>query len=249
LISLYLKQAKDNMLSKEKLESLLIQNYVEKCYAGEIFIYDNKGKLDSMIIGPFCHYGDGQVVEYRDHIFFNLSDTSKYYSRLKELYKKEKNPILIYSIAKYKREEDTSIIIKGLTDAYYSDLTFGQRQTFWSYKSIYENPKPLYFRHLVKASERLFDKIIGLTNEEVLYYYLAILKYENNETIGLLKKIVERDKKSINSYNRLYIWAALKETNSDYFRDYEQKVNITEEENKWAPNLIINFKQSGLYKK
>lgn len=205
------------------------------------FTRENNGRIDTIVVKPNCQRQAGNVVEYRDRLLNSITPTDNYYGKLKELYKEEKNPILIHAISKYKNDIDTTIVIKGLIDDCYSDLTFGQSQVFWTLKAIYENPKEVYFKHLYK----LYDKNTCL-NTTLLFYYLTILKYENKQTIKLLKKIIKKGDLS-NTYNRVYIWLALKETDSKYFRKFAEKVKITDEEMKWVPNALNYHKQAKLY--
>lgn len=214
---------------KQTMDSIIIFNVVDGFYA-------ECRKLDFHI----RVYAKAGPINYRDKLIYNLIPEEKYYTRLKYLYSLEDNPLILYSILKYAKTEDTTLFIDGLS-SYRMEYLFNQSSRFWCFRSIYERPKPFYKSTLIQSYDLIQQHYV---NQEIIERYtfiLALSKYECKESIEIMTKLLDDDIKIEFPKNRQLLYLALHDTTDKYFKPIIDKIQISEDDKIWMNNFIYIY--------
>lgn len=129
-------------------------------------------------------------------MMIDMDPQEKYYSLIKkqtsiikssDLSDECKKLAFTYSLAKYKKEKDVEYIKNNL-----KKFTILPGCNDYIFKAIEENPNKVYFPILERYFYEIIKKKKQYTGEDLKYYCRAIAKYQNKESLALLKEILDK---------------------------------------------------------
>jgi hypothetical protein len=167
--------------------------------------------IDSIMI-----YDTAIHLSYKSDVLENSKANPKDYARIREIAIKEKLPVAVLALARYKRQEDIEIISSFLKD---------KETYYYAIWAVREFPDMAFYPLLLDIFEKRWkEKKYNYSEWRILYQALA--KYPNNTTIKLFDKTVNvRNKFKKSTLGRYLSIAITKYPHSDY-EQFKDKVEI-----------------------
>lgn len=129
-------------------------------------------------------------------MMIDMNPQEKYYSLIKKqtsiikssnLSDECEKLALTYSLSKYKKEKDLEYIKNN-----FKKFSILPACNDYIFKSIEENPNKAFFPILEKYFYEIIKKKKQYTGDDLKYYSRAIAKYQNKESLALLKEILDK---------------------------------------------------------
>lgn len=201
-------------IQQNLIDSLLIFQVTDK-------FYSERRKEDSTAVTISL----GGPIMYRKKLLFSLPLGERYYSRLKIINSLEINPLVIYSILKYNKPEDSTILFNGIS-LLKIEYLYRLTQMFWCCKAIYENPRDYYFNSLKKVYTDRKEDFVWLGINEKYMYFLALSQYKNKESLEIMSEMIHYNNDHSLPKNSQIIWFTLQEKQDDYFKPISDSIKI-----------------------
>lgn len=203
-------------IQQNLIDSILIFQVTDK-------FYSDRKKEDStaVTISP------GGPIIYREKLLFSLPLEERYYLRLKIIQSLEMNPLVIYSILRYNKPEDSTILFNGIS-LLKIEYLYRLSQMFWCCKAIYENPHDYYFKSLKKVYADHKEDFDWLSINEKYMYFLALSQYKNKESLEILSEMIHYNNDHSLPKNSQIIWFALQQKQDDYFKPMLDSISISD---------------------
>lgn len=149
----------------------------DSTYTGYKLTATQKDVVDSIILF------DKQIrLSAKYNLLYDLKPQINYYNRVKEIAMKEKMPVAIWALSKYKKRSDIDIIEKGINNPNTED---------YSIRSVIQIPDSIFYTNLINIFEREWkEKLYDYQKWEILYQALA--QYPSNpQTLALFKRTIQ----------------------------------------------------------
>jgi hypothetical protein len=176
-----------------------VNNYSRIAGVDSILFYDPKIRL-----------------EYKESKIRGINGDTSYYDRIREIALKERIPVSVLALAKYKRQKDKAII-----ESYFADEKT-QYYAIWAVREFHDTS---FYPLLIKVFEKEWkDKHYDYIKWRILYQALA--QYPNATTLELFDKTISaKDKFRYQTLGR-YLTIAITKYPNPLFDRYQNKVQI-----------------------
>ncbi|WP_338812544.1 hypothetical protein V9L05_14230 [Bernardetia sp. Wsw4-3y2] len=136
------------------------------------------------------------------------------YERIREIAIVERNPIAVLALSKYKQDQDKELI---------KSLINNEQTRYFGIRCVIHFPDTEFFPLLESYHDEEIKKRTDFSYTTYRVLYKAIVQYQNQESIYLLKKTLTKATNSASEYHKKYIWIALtKYPNSIYNEIFNQ---------------------------
>ncbi|MFB9109586.1 hypothetical protein [Flavobacterium gyeonganense] len=159
--------------------------------------------VDSVLLKhPYLDVSNWMIVD--------IEANEKYYSIIKQRSKLKTDRCgdqigTCYALSKFKKKQDLAFL-KSIFNKLENPCED------WIFKAIEENPVEIYFSVLDKYFNSVITKRKQFSYEDLKYYCRAIAKYQNNKSLLLLKKLLDKKNYPDTSYfkaNEEYVFKAI----------------------------------------
>ena len=167
-------------------------------YAQKKLTNYEKDTLKHLIITEYSNIG------WLDDIFLFFNPNEDYYNIVRNKAKKEQNVYSLIALSTYQKEKDISIIMQGFDNIEY------ERGVFIFFKAIENFPSDEFLPKLIKFAQNIKEN--SSVMDTYTYYYYALAKYQNKESLRILSKMTNRIYYSSDGYwysNLIHIYKAL----------------------------------------
>lgn len=147
-------------------------------YAQEKLTSSEKDTLKHLIITEHSN------IRHIYDIFLFFVPNEDYYSIVRNKAKKEQDVYSLIALSTYQKEEDVSIIIKG-----FDEIGYGYG-TFIFFKAIENFADDEFLPKLIEYAESIKEN--SNSTDSFKYYYYALAKYQNEETLRILSQMTNR---------------------------------------------------------
>ena len=168
-------------------------------------------------------------LEKRKNAITEVKLTEDLYPKIKEIAEKEKSMAGIYTLSKYKKEEDKKFIIDSMNIFIKKGKNTLQEKGY-GYQTIKELPSKEFFPFLEKELKLSFSQ----TKENAYYcilLYDAIIAYKNKESLNLLESIYKKENyEKIAKEHTYTLYEALNKNKDEIYDPLYWKIWEAEEE-------------------
>ncbi|CAN5439420.1 hypothetical protein BH11BAC3_BH11BAC3_21690 [soil metagenome] len=173
--------------------------------------YSGIAKIDSIIF-----YDRDILLGYKEAKIKSINGDTLYYDRVREIAIKERIPVSVLALAKYRKQQDKEII-----ESYFSD----KRTQYYAIWAVREFPDSTFYPLLIKVFENEWkSKYYDYLKWRILYQAQA--QYPNEKTLALFDKtIAVRNKFKRQTLGR-YLTIAITKYPNTLFEKYRNKVEI-----------------------
>lgn len=225
---IYLFEDKMTLSQHSYLDSVLVFDVIDQFYSNR--------KLESLSVRTI--FLGGPILK-RDKLIYSLPLEEKYYLRLKEINRHENNPLVTYSILKYNKPEDSSLLFNAI-GSLQMEYLFRLSQDFWCYKAIYENPHDYYYKSLLKAIVLYEEGYNWLEFNERYMLILALTQYQNAKSKEIILKLIDHDNQIPPTSSQI-IHLALEKNKSEYFKSISDSLIFSIDELKMMESWKLGF--------
>jgi len=225
---IYLFEDKMTLSQHFYLDSVLVFDVIDQFYSNR--------KLENLSVRTISL--GGPIIK-RDKLIYSLPLEDKYYLRLKEINRHENNPLVTYSILKYNKPEDSSLLFNAI-GSLQMEYLFRLSQDFWCYRAIYENPHDYYYKSLLKAIALYEEGYNWLEFNERYMLILALTQYQNAKSKEIIVKLINQDNQ-IAPTNSQIIYLALEKNKSEYFKSISDSLVFSINELKMMESWKFGF--------
>ena len=163
----------------QKVGDFFLERVTESGANGKFYQLNDKQKV---IIDSLLLFEDGNNLEARDKLLATLQPLTQYYVRVRHLAVKENNKPAVLALAKFKRQEDKTLIEELLTDA--NDQSYG-------FAAVVSFPDPSFFPALQQALKNEATKKTSNGNNRLQLLYDAIVQYKGQPSRELLESTLQ----------------------------------------------------------
>lgn len=167
--------------------------------------------IDSIII-----YDTAIQLSYKSNVLKNSKANPKDYARIREIAIKEKLPVAVLALARYKKQEDIEIISSYLKN---------EEMYYYAIWAVREFPDMAFYPLLLDIFEKKWRKN-KYDYSEWRILYQALAKYPNDTTIELFNKTINvRNKFKKSTLGRYLSIAIIKYPHPDY-EQFKDKLKV-----------------------
>ena len=162
---------------------------------------------------------------YSSKLMKRIEPKASYYERIKEVYTQKRERDCLTAIAKYKKQEDISLLIGGLEDG-------NVHTTLAAINAVKYFPDKALFPYLQDLHKK---EMISLKKMHAFYaeaLYKTIVQYKNQESRFLIENTLNNKDKGIVKFHVIYIKAALMEYPDPIYIGIEKRLNAHKLKNK-----------------
>ncbi|WP_338792568.1 hypothetical protein [Bernardetia sp. MNP-M8] len=159
-------------------------------------------------------YDKKYQMSYKNELLIQIEPNETDYERIREIAIVERNPIAVLALSKYKQDQDKELI---------KSLINNEQTRYFGIRCVIHFPDTEFFPLLESYHDEEIKKRTDFSYTTYRVLYKAIVQYQNQESIYLLKKTLTKATNSASEYHKKYIWIALtKYPNSIYNEIFNQ---------------------------
>ncbi len=168
--------------------------------------------IDSVMI-----YDTTIKLAYKTNALKKATPNPKNYDRIREIVIKEKNPAAVVALARYKKQEDISVIISYLKD---------KEMNYYAIWAVKEFPDAVFYPFLVDIFKHRWKKRRKKYSEYSDWWilYQALAQYSTDKTIELFKKTLNGRNKWHNYIPRHCLSGAITRYSHQKFAQFKDKL-------------------------
>lgn len=169
-------------------------------------------KIDSILF-----YDPAIRLAYKEARIKETNGDTLYYGRIREIALKERIPVSVLALAKYKRQQDKEIIA-----SYFAN----DKTQYYAIWAVREFPDTAFYPLLVKVFENAWKaRYYDYAKWRVLYQALA--RYPNEKTLELFDKTINARNKFRRETLGRYLAIAIAKYPNPFFEKYLNKIEIS----------------------
>lgn len=179
---------------------------------GSNYYTNNQSRLS--YIDSLLFYAPNIRLAYKESKIKAINGDSLYYNRIREIAIKERMPVAVLALAKYRKQQDKQII----------ECYFAEEETqYYAIWAVREFPDTSFYPLLVQVFEKEWKRKY-YNNAKWRILYQALAQYPGAQTVALFDKAIDARKKHRHEYAARYLAMAVSKYPDALFSKYQNVV-------------------------
>ena len=174
---------------------------------------ENRMQLDSILI-----FNDSIRLQAKTELLQKYTPVNNQYKKIKELANNSYSPFAYVALAKFRKEEDISIINQLFDDS---------ESKYYGLLAVRAFNSPIFYDKVITAHNEILESK-KLNYSLIRAVYQALVQYPTEQTVNQLKIGLKKTRGYARKTHERYIWLAIDKYPNEIFESVKSEIEFTE---------------------